>query len=119
MDVINSTFKDDIPIALGLLVSELSEEPWKGNVSSHGDWHEVNFIQGEDVRCKPPRLIIVMNIVAPGRLGPAQSCTQPGLTVLSGFYIIGLAEDALGQDIGQDHVTEAAASGEERLAVVD
>ncbi|KAM1421782.1 hypothetical protein ACFX2I_003992 [Malus domestica] len=112
MDVINSTFKDDIPIALGLLVSELSEEPWKGNVSSHGDWHEVNFIQGEDVRCKPPRLIIVVNIVAPGRLGP-------GLTVLSGFYIIGLAEDALGQDIGQDHVTEAAASGEERLAVVD
>ncbi|TQD87461.1 hypothetical protein C1H46_026973 [Malus baccata] len=57
-----------IPIALGLLVSELSEEPWKGNVSSHGDCHEVHFIQGEDVRCKPPRLILVVNIVAPGRL---------------------------------------------------
>ncbi|TQD87460.1 hypothetical protein C1H46_026972 [Malus baccata] len=50
---------------------------------------------------------------------PAQHCTQPGLTVLSGFYNIGLAEDALGQDIGRDHVTEAATSGDERLAVVD
>lgn len=67
-DVINSTFKVDIPIALRLLVSELSEDPWKGNVISHGDCHEVHFIQGEDVRCKPPRLIIVVNIVAPGRL---------------------------------------------------
>lgn len=50
---------------------------------------------------------------------PAQPWTQPGLIVLSGFYNIGLAEDALGQDISRDLVAEAATSGEEGLAVGD
>lgn len=43
----------DVSIALGLLVSELSKEPWKGKVINYGDLPQLHLIQGgDDLRCK-------------------------------------------------------------------
>lgn len=43
----------DVSIALGLLVSELSKERWKGKVINYGDLPQLHLIQGgDDLRCK-------------------------------------------------------------------
>lgn len=43
----------DVSIALGLLVSELTKEPWKGKVINYGDLPQLHLIQGgDDLRCK-------------------------------------------------------------------
>ncbi|KAL6183478.1 hypothetical protein ACLB2K_044889 [Fragaria x ananassa] len=44
----------DVSVALGLLVSELSEKPWKGKVITFSEKPELHFIKGEDLgwKCK-------------------------------------------------------------------
>ncbi|CAN6562053.1 unnamed protein product [Malus baccata var. baccata] len=42
----------DVSVALGLLVSELSEEPWKGKVITFSERPQLHLIQGDDLRSK-------------------------------------------------------------------
>ncbi|TQD84952.1 hypothetical protein C1H46_029468 [Malus baccata] len=44
--------KEDVSSALGILVAELSEEPWKGKVISFSKLPELHRIQGDDFRYK-------------------------------------------------------------------
>ena len=42
----------DVSVALGLLVSELSEKPWKGKVITFSESPELHLIEGEDLESK-------------------------------------------------------------------
>ncbi|KAL8238569.1 hypothetical protein R6Q59_015136 [Mikania micrantha] len=42
----------EVSVALGLLVSELSAEPWKGHVITFSSSPELHFIEGRDLRSK-------------------------------------------------------------------
>lgn len=42
----------EVSVALGLLVSELSEEPWKGKLITFSRFPQLQVIQGEDLRSK-------------------------------------------------------------------
>ncbi|CAL9031568.1 unnamed protein product [Prunus brigantina] len=42
----------EVSVALGLLVSELSEEPWKGKVITFSARPELHLIQGDDLKSK-------------------------------------------------------------------
>ncbi|KAL3580430.1 hypothetical protein D5086_018265 [Populus alba] len=42
----------DICVSMGLLVSELSEEPWKGKIVSFGDDPKIRMIQGSNLPAK-------------------------------------------------------------------
>ncbi|XP_010024191.3 uncharacterized protein LOC104414726 [Eucalyptus grandis] len=42
----------EVSVALGLLVSELSQEPWKGKVITFSEFPQLHAIQGEDLRSK-------------------------------------------------------------------
>ncbi|PWA90641.1 hypothetical protein CTI12_AA096730 [Artemisia annua] len=42
----------EVCVALGLLVSELSEEPWKGHVITFSQWPQLHLIEGHDLRSK-------------------------------------------------------------------
>ncbi|XP_011004965.1 PREDICTED: uncharacterized protein LOC105111340 [Populus euphratica] len=42
----------DICVSMGLLVSELSEEPWKGRIVSFGEDPKIRMIQGSNLRAK-------------------------------------------------------------------
>ncbi|CAN6703491.1 unnamed protein product [Malus baccata var. baccata] len=42
----------DVSVALGLLVSELSEEPWKGKVITFSQSPQLHLIQGDDLQSK-------------------------------------------------------------------
>lgn len=42
----------EVSIALGILVSELSEEPWKGKVITFSEKPQLHMITGEDLRSK-------------------------------------------------------------------
>ncbi|KAK9927671.1 hypothetical protein M0R45_024843 [Rubus argutus] len=42
----------DVSMALGLLVSELSEKPWKGKVITFSERPELHLIEGEDLESK-------------------------------------------------------------------
>ncbi|XP_062028828.1 uncharacterized protein LOC133744803 [Rosa rugosa] len=42
----------DVSVALGLLVSELSQKPWKGKVITFSEKPELHLIEGEDLKSK-------------------------------------------------------------------
>ncbi|RYR68573.1 hypothetical protein Ahy_A03g015059 isoform C [Arachis hypogaea] len=42
----------EVSVALGLLVSELNEEPWKGKVITFSEEPKLHLIEGEDLRSK-------------------------------------------------------------------
>ncbi|KAJ1391485.1 von Willebrand factor A-like domain superfamily [Sesbania bispinosa] len=42
----------DVSVALGLLVSELSEEPWKGKVITFSERPQLHLIEGDDLQSK-------------------------------------------------------------------
>nr|KYP65722.1 Uncharacterized protein L728 family [Cajanus cajan] len=42
----------EVSVALGLLVSELSEEPWKGKVVTFSADPKLHFVEGEDLKAK-------------------------------------------------------------------
>ncbi|KAJ6896294.1 hypothetical protein NC651_022492 [Populus alba x Populus x berolinensis] len=42
----------DICVSMGLLVSELSEEPWKGKIVSFGDDPKIRMIEGSNLPAK-------------------------------------------------------------------
>ncbi|KAJ1401239.1 von Willebrand factor A-like domain superfamily [Sesbania bispinosa] len=42
----------EVSVALGLLVSELSEEPWKGKVITFSERPELHLIEGDDLQSK-------------------------------------------------------------------
>ncbi|XP_030459742.1 uncharacterized protein LOC115680146 [Syzygium oleosum] len=42
----------EVSVALGLLVSELSREPWKGKVITFSERPQLHVIQGDGLRCK-------------------------------------------------------------------
>ena len=42
----------EVSIALGLLVSELSEEPWKGKIITFSEFPKLHFIEGDDLESK-------------------------------------------------------------------
>ncbi|KAJ9709956.1 hypothetical protein PVL29_001439 [Vitis rotundifolia] len=42
----------EVSVALGILVSELSEDPWKGKVITFSETPELHMITGEDLRSK-------------------------------------------------------------------
>ncbi|KAL6178423.1 hypothetical protein ACLB2K_049941 [Fragaria x ananassa] len=42
----------DVSVSLGLLVSELSEKPWKGKVITFSEKPELHFFEGEDLESK-------------------------------------------------------------------
>ncbi|XP_074303742.1 uncharacterized protein LOC141638225 [Silene latifolia] len=42
----------DVSVALGLLISELSEEPWKGKLITFSMWPQFQVIQGESLSSK-------------------------------------------------------------------
>lgn len=48
-----------VSVALGLLVSELSEDPWKGHLITFSEYPEMQNVQGEDLKSK---IIFVKNM---------------------------------------------------------
>lgn len=50
----------EVSVALGLLVSELSEEPWKGKLITFGEKPELHLVEGDDLKSKT-RFVSNMN----------------------------------------------------------
>ncbi|XP_062020727.1 uncharacterized protein LOC133737122 [Rosa rugosa] len=46
------TFKEATCISMGLLISELSENPWKGKIFSFNEFPKLNKVEGDDLRSK-------------------------------------------------------------------
>ncbi|CAH8389914.1 unnamed protein product [Eruca vesicaria subsp. sativa] len=42
----------EVSVALGLLVSELSEEPWRGKLITFSETPELHLVEGDDLRSK-------------------------------------------------------------------
>ncbi|OWM76251.1 hypothetical protein CDL15_Pgr009897 [Punica granatum] len=132
----------EVSVALGILVSELSKDPWKGKVITFGESPQLHLIEGDDQATKTkfvrnmdweatptsrssgykdavPR-IVFWNL-RDSRLTPV-CMDQDGVALVSGFSK-NLLKMFLNNDgqINQDSVMLDAISGEEyqKLVVVD
>ncbi|PQQ05280.1 hypothetical protein Pyn_30714 [Prunus yedoensis var. nudiflora] len=59
-------------LGLGLLVSELSEEPWKGKVFTFSRNPELLLIQGDDLKSKCAVFDLILEVAVKGNLKPEQ-----------------------------------------------
>ncbi|CAN8299561.1 unnamed protein product [Cochlearia groenlandica] len=77
----------EVSVALGLLVSELSEEPWRGKLITFSENPELQLVQGEDLRSKTGFIRnmawgmntdfqkvfdLILNVAVEGRLKPEE-----------------------------------------------
>ncbi|KAI5356209.1 hypothetical protein L3X38_009104 [Prunus dulcis] len=115
----------EVSIAMGHLVSQLSQEPWKGKVINyHEDSPQLELIQGgHDLRgCEKEFEARADGQEEYNKNKPVIPYKGPGLTVLTGFSnkLLKLFLENDGE-FGPEHVMEVAISGDEfqSLAVVD
>ncbi|PKI71405.1 hypothetical protein CRG98_008184 [Punica granatum] len=116
----------EVSVALGILVSELSKDPWKGKVITFGESPQLHLIEGDDQATKT-KFVRNMDWEATptsrrdSRLTPV-CMDQDGVALVSGFSK-NLLKMFLNNDgqINQDSVMLDAISGEEyqKLVVVD
>ncbi|KAK6241799.1 hypothetical protein SCA6_007188 [Theobroma cacao] len=135
----------EVSVALGVLVSELSEEPWKGKLITFSKNPKLQKVESQNLKEKTCFVRgmawgmntdfqkvsdLILKVAVRGQLKPEQTIkrttpvpgSQNGVALVSGFSknLIKMLLDEDG-DINPEAVMEAAISGEEyqKLVVLD